>query len=368
MAHLSTPPGFGTNSWFEDTWARANGVVNPRFVVADSGSWRPSVNISQPRTMDIAVGRGWACGVYDETDAVESVSFDANLTSQERWDAIVARFDWASNSVAFAVIKGTTAFPAINSSDVLNPTGVNRIPGTRYDGVLAAVRIAPGVGTFSTGGTFTDLRLWGGQSGPLNTFAHSDAYFRLMDLPNGSWLLSGDPSSDPVLFRRKGSAWEALSLGGGSGGSIPFVKVTGATSTTLQPIPSQGSVGTRLLLSRAEKADNSLFTVSSSGVLTCVRPGWYDLSGMSLLQTSSTIDRGDQRFLTIRRNGAELNVGRGSLIPVTGKNHSQVLSASSGPIQFSAGNTLDMVFLQDSGFTQNARLYQSHLTAKFLST
>lgn len=187
MAGLSKPPGFGTNSWDESTWAAAQAAQLPRFRVADADAWKPSVT-GADRTVSIAVGGGWACGVWDPTDAAETKKFDPNTGSTDRYDLLVARYNWATDTRTFEIITGTTSPPAVNTTQVLDSTKVNRIPGARYDGAIAVLRVRPGVGAFATTDLF-DCRVWGGVAGPLR--AATAAYVNLMDGGPGAQLAIG---------------------------------------------------------------------------------------------------------------------------------------------------------------------------------
>lgn len=189
MAHLTLPPGFGENSWFDDTWAKANAVSNPPFAVADPGSWAPSINAGATRRINVAVGRAWCCGVWDETDAVEPVDFAANTGGSDRLDALVARYVWATNSITFTTIPGTTSPPAINANGIVDPAKINRIPGDRYEAVLGLVKVRPGVDIFQPSDLLADLRTWAGVAGPLVTAA--TAYRDLIHVPVGGQLLDG---------------------------------------------------------------------------------------------------------------------------------------------------------------------------------
>lgn len=203
MAHLPSPPGMGLNSWFDVPWAQAHGIANVRFLVKDAASWAPSINTGTARTIDVAVGSAWACGVFDATDAVESVAFAANATSSNRFDFLVARWDWVTGTTVFDVIQGSASVPEINTTLVVDEAKVNRIPGSLYEGLIAVVRVRPGVGTFQPADLVADLRVWGGKSGPLVTPVST--YLTVLDVDPGSEVY---PLDSGRLSRSIAGGWQ----------------------------------------------------------------------------------------------------------------------------------------------------------------
>lgn len=203
MAHLTNPPGYGDNSWDESTWAAAMASQLTRFRVADANAWKPSVATGVDRTVQVAVGSAWGCGVWDKTSAVELVAFDSNGGATDRFDLLVARWSWSLRSVVFDVIKGTTVPPAINTSaTVVDSAKVNRIPGTRYDGVIGVVRVRPSVGAFA-GTDLFDVRVWSGRSGPLAVLQSS--YLAWVDGQTGDELAIVGTS---LWYRHDGTSFQ----------------------------------------------------------------------------------------------------------------------------------------------------------------
>lgn len=161
MAGLTPVPGMGANSWDEANWAKAMAAGLPRFFVADAAAWKASPNTGLDRVVQLAAGGGWGCGVWDVTTATENApQHAANTTGADRYDLVVARYNWTTRTRTFAVIQGTSTPPAINATTTLDTTKVNRIPGTRYDGLVAIVKVRPGVGAFAAT-DITDARVWG---------------------------------------------------------------------------------------------------------------------------------------------------------------------------------------------------------------
>lgn len=131
--------------------------------------WQPTVNTGVARTITVAVGTAVACGVLDTTDVATDVAFAANNGGSTRIDALVARFDWPTQSVAFVAVQGTTVAPAfLQTGTVADPTKITQIPGVRYDALLAIVPITVGASTLPTSGAnlFTDTRVTDGTNWP----------------------------------------------------------------------------------------------------------------------------------------------------------------------------------------------------------
>lgn len=345
MAHLANPPGFGTNSFFEDTWGKANGIANPRFVVADTAAWRPTVNTGATRTVTVDLGSAWACGVYDETNAVEQIAFAANSSGSDRIDALVARFDWSTDSVSFQVITGTTSPPVINTSTTMNAAQVNRIPGVRYDALIALVRVPSGSTTFPSSGIVTDLRTWGGSASPLGTYATSTADLARIDLPNGAWIAAGDPSADPTVYRKKGTSIVQASFtgsGGGSGLAVdPYGTIDGIGATNQTVGHDSFSV---VSLTRAVEVNGMTF---STGRLTATRAGLYLVTG----KVAFTHHISGRRMTDIWKNGSAANgsVGMISIAPVSSP--AMRTPVQTQLVRLAVGDYLQLAGYQSSGTT-----------------
>jgi hypothetical protein len=172
-----TSQGF-TGTVDEVAWANMSALASHRFRVASATDWAVSVSGSTARTVNIAAGSAWACGVRDITSAQDTVAFATNSGGSNRYDALVASFVWGSDTVTFKAITGTTSPPAVNSTTTVSATKINRIPGVQYDALLAVVQIRPSVGILASGDLF-DMRPYGGLAGPLL-------------LPNSTYLTSFD--------------------------------------------------------------------------------------------------------------------------------------------------------------------------------
>jgi len=188
MAVTHAPAGFtGTVDQVDEARRFANGGGG-RFKVASSTDWTPSASGSVNRTVNIAAGAGLACGVYDSTTASDSVVFAANGGGTDRFDVVVATFDWAVPSVSFRVIQGTTALPTIvKTGTTVDATKINWLPGLRYDAVIAVIRARPGV-TLLAPADLYDCRPWG-QWSRLNV--SSAAFMDALDVDAGGEIFDG---------------------------------------------------------------------------------------------------------------------------------------------------------------------------------
>lgn len=166
MAH--TASGF-TGTVDQVAWAKMiNLLTSSPFRVATAASWVPTVNSGVARTVTVSAGTGICCGVMDVTDIAYDVAFGANTGSSVRIDALVARFDWATTTVSFVPIAGTTVAPTIlNTGTVADNARITQIPGVRFDAVIAYVPITVNAAVLPTSGTnaLTDQRAIGADNG-----------------------------------------------------------------------------------------------------------------------------------------------------------------------------------------------------------
>lgn len=219
MAVTHNPAGYaGTVDQVDEARRFALGGGG-RFRVSTSADWTPTASSSTNRTVNIAAGAGQGCGVYDATTSSDSVVFGANTGSVDRLDAVVATFDWTAKTVAFGVIAGTsTGPPGVNggTGTAVDVTKINRLPGIRYDALLAVVRARPGV-TILAGADLTDCRVWGSWAG-LQTA--SAAFLSSIDLDPGHRL------------RVAADGIEYISMADGSFITLPRIFVQSAQPST----------------------------------------------------------------------------------------------------------------------------------------
>lgn len=211
MAVTHNPAGF-TGTVDQIAEARRLGLSGGgRFKVAGQGDWALSANSGTNRTVTIATGMAQACGVLDTTTAADTVSFAANGGGTDRYDAIVATFDWSNMTISFRVIAGTTVPPVIvNTGTTVDPLKINWLPGTRYDAVLGVVRARPGV-TILAPADLYDCRVWGAWSS-LNIL--SSAVLSVVDGDPNSRVrdLAGGTGKQEYVKQLDGS-WAAATAG-----------------------------------------------------------------------------------------------------------------------------------------------------------
>lgn len=139
-------------------WGNAHSVVpigSSTYGVRGTGDWKVSPVVGADRTVSIAPGYGWGCGVTDQTVANETLQFDTNGAGT-RYDLVVVRRDWTPTAGVskFMVVKGsaTKAIPGTRKSG----------PGVEDDQPIALVPIIAGQ---TQPGPIIDLRCWAGNGG-----------------------------------------------------------------------------------------------------------------------------------------------------------------------------------------------------------
>lgn len=195
MAVAHSPKGYtGTVDQVAEAM-RFSMSMTPRFRVAGPTDWLCSASATNNLTVNIAAGAGCACGIYDSTSTADSVLVAPNNGATNRFDAIVATFDWSARTVTFQVVTGTTAPPpTLASGGIADLSMINYLPGLRYDALLAVVRVRPGVGLLSSG-DITDCRLWGDGA---QLAANSGTWLGLADLSPGHTVAIPNIASRPT--------------------------------------------------------------------------------------------------------------------------------------------------------------------------
>jgi len=149
-------------------------IGSARYGVAGPGDWRVTV-AGGTRTVSIAAGSGWGPGVFDVSDAPETLSMDAAPSGQQ-WNLVVARRDWDTNTTSFEVVTGGSAMTI--------PGGRESTDGVVDDQPLAFVR----VDTSTSIQEIVDARVWPGAGGLV---ARNDSVLQYMDEPGSSVLING---------------------------------------------------------------------------------------------------------------------------------------------------------------------------------
>jgi hypothetical protein len=159
----------------------------------------------------------------------------------------VATWDWSAGTVTFQAIQGTSSPPAVNTTTTVDNTKINRIPGVRYDALLAILTVSPSQGAF-TAGSIADCRVWGDYQSTAGN------YPTLVDVPPGA-VLKPRPYIDCYLRRSDGTNTINPSTG---------VNATYGTGyTDLKVYPISGAVA------------GTWDTAYSGRGLACTLPGWY---------------------------------------------------------------------------------------------
>lgn len=134
-------------------WALLTSSVGAEYAVRGAGDWRVTTVSGLDRTVSIAAGSGYGHGVLDTTDAAEQVQL-STVASGSRWDTIVARRNWSTNTTTLIAVQGTSS-QGVSASRL---TG----PGVQDDQPIALVQVTAGQ-QLPTG--IVDLRCWHGNGG-----------------------------------------------------------------------------------------------------------------------------------------------------------------------------------------------------------
>ena len=137
----------------EIVWAKMQPFVGAMYGVLGAGDLRCTPKAGFDRTVTIAAGTAGGHGVMD----VETLSTDVvipSVVSGSRFDMVVLRRDWATNTSSIQLVTGGT-------QDVTLPTRLND-PGVEDDQPLALVGVTAGSTAITA---VRDLRVWPGFGG-----------------------------------------------------------------------------------------------------------------------------------------------------------------------------------------------------------
>jgi hypothetical protein len=103
----------------EVAWARLHGTGGQIYGVKEAGHWKASPVAVVDRQIAISPGDGWGKGVYDSSSSEVVVGPMPAVSSGSRWDLIVARRDWDTNTTSFGYVTGSAlkAIPATRAVD-----------------------------------------------------------------------------------------------------------------------------------------------------------------------------------------------------------------------------------------------------------
>lgn len=230
MAVTHAPAGFtGTVDQIDE--ARRFAVSGGgRFRVNSSTDWVPSAT-GATRTVSITAGMASACGVIDITTAADTLTFAANGGGSDRFDAVVATFDWSNGTIAFRVIQGTTVVPVIvRTGTTVDTAKINWLPGTRYDAVIAVIRARPGVTVLAPADLY-DCRPYGSWR---QLTVPTAAQGGVIDMDYGGRIVAADTG---VVWEWNGTTF---------GYRRPTVAIFGADTITASGFTTPGTTGVGL--------------------------------------------------------------------------------------------------------------------------
>jgi hypothetical protein len=142
----------------EIKWAKAHPAIGAsHYGVEGAGDFKVTAHPSTPYAVNVAAGKAWGRGVFDESDGIETVTCVAPGPGATRWDLICVRRNWGpvagGPSTVTSVAGGTLrAIPGDRQNN----------PGTLDDQPLALVQWTYGQ-TQPT--AIVDLRCWAGNGG-----------------------------------------------------------------------------------------------------------------------------------------------------------------------------------------------------------
>jgi hypothetical protein len=233
MAVTFVSKGYDTtvaNPYTETAWADAHPVIGSAiYGVRSSIHWKVTAVSGQDRTVSIAPGKGFGCGITDETFDNETIQLDT-IGSGSRWDLIVARRDWtptAGESKFLKVNGGATA--VIPGGRLIGPGGIDDQP-------LALVQVTAGQ-TQPT--SIIDLRTWSGDGGGIVgnhdlVRSYLNKVGTRINISGIEWVRRVGANDTPEWAQLSPSAWEvSRSLTGSS----TFTGTANLAETTITNAP-----------------------------------------------------------------------------------------------------------------------------------
>ncbi len=154
VSHAETPDVFG------------RGV---RYAVGGAGDLRVQAGGAGDRSVTVAAGKAWGDAVLAYwTSGLTVLNAVANGGSVRRWDTLVIRRDWSTETATLVLLQG-------GSTEALAPGVVLRNPSagvgagfTVADQPIALVPVDPSsTSAVINGADIRDLRLWSGEGGGL---------------------------------------------------------------------------------------------------------------------------------------------------------------------------------------------------------
>ncbi|KUM34529.1 hypothetical protein [Arthrobacter sp. EpRS71] len=197
------------NPYNEDAWGEAHSdspIGSARYGVSGPGDWKVSIVANADRTVSIAQGSGWGCGITDETDGNETLQFPPSA-SGVRWDTVAVRRDWTPTAGVskFVIIPGGST-RAVSGSRVTGPGQIDEQP-------IALVAIKENQ---TQPDDVVDLRCWAANGG---VYAKDDLARQYINQV-GSMVTIGDTQWQLVLGENDTPSW--VVIGGAFRGPSPL--------------------------------------------------------------------------------------------------------------------------------------------------
>lgn len=154
-------------------------ALAPRFLVDGPLDLRPSIS---GNTLTLNPGAALAAGTRLRVSGTTSVTLPS-ATLVTRTYVVVVRVDWSKGATDAATL---TYLPwsssMVNSTSSPDVNKINRIPGVMYDAVICQVTRGTGIMDM------VDLRLWGGDGGPLRVSQAGLDQPALIDARSGTMI------------------------------------------------------------------------------------------------------------------------------------------------------------------------------------
>lgn len=171
-------------------WSDMAQALAPRFLVDAPNHLTPSYSGGN---VSVTAGAALVAGTRVRGTGSNVVSVPS-VSSGTKTYAVVLRVDWtkgANDAAVLTVIPST----AINTSSTPNTGMINRIPGVMYDGLICLVTRQAGT---STAQSFVDMRMWGGDGGPIRVGDTAMNNPGLLDARAGTMI-----STDQGVFTKR---------------------------------------------------------------------------------------------------------------------------------------------------------------------
>lgn len=171
-------------------WADMAQAMAPRFLVDAPNHLTPSYNNGN---VSVTSGAALVAGTRIRATGTNVVSVPS-VSSGTRTYAVVLRVNWSKGATDAATLVAIPS-TSINGSSTANPDQINRIPGVMYDALICLVTRSAGT---STAQSFTDMRMWGGDGGPVRVSDGAMNNPGLLDARAGTMI-----STDQGVFTKR---------------------------------------------------------------------------------------------------------------------------------------------------------------------